>query len=146
MTPQFGFSLGDLIRGIELLIESIQSLNETKGARAEYRKFTHELSSLKKALEQIENMCSDITDPDLSSATENAVSECKECIEDFMKCNNQFTILESVSHVPWTLAGLRTRGKMVQWGLYKKANIAKFQGEIHRQIENIQMLQSTVIG
>ena len=146
MTPQFGFSLGDLIRGIELLIESIQSLNETKGARAEYRKFTHELSGLKRALQYIENSCPDITDPALSSATENAVSECKECIEDFMKCNNQFTILESVSHAPWTLSGLRIRGKMVQWALCKKADIAKFRGEIHRQIENVQMLQLTVIG
>ena len=143
--PQFGFSVGDLIRGVELIVEAVHSLNETKGARAEYSKFIHELACLQKALEQIRSLCPDITDSASFLNIKNTVTECSDCIEDFMSNNNRFKVLESVSPVPWTLSGWRTRGRMMRWAICKKADIAKFRGEVHRHIQNIQLLQGSKI-
>lgn len=145
MPAAFGFSVGDLIRGIELIIEATHSLSQSNGAPAHYRELGRELANLQKTIGHIQNLMADITDPTLASAIAAAGNDCNTCVETFMRRNNKFSALESVQAVPWTFSGLKTRGRMVQWALGKKADISKFRGEIQLHVGNLDMLVATTI-
>lgn len=53
MPVPFGFSVGDFVSGIELLLDGIKSLRDTNGARDDYRELIRELEHLKMGLKAL---------------------------------------------------------------------------------------------
>lgn len=145
MPVPFGLSVGDLIIGIKLIIDAVQSLNETRGARANYREFSRELANLNRALECIQSSYPNLTDPALATAVDNAVKDCNTCVERFMLHNNNFSTLGTLPTARWSLAELKARGRMVQWTLCKTADVARFRGEVQQHVDGIQMLLATIL-
>ena len=143
MVP-FGLSVGDFIAGINLLIDAIHSLSDTNGAQADYEGLGRQLSNLKNGFECIEGLNLDDTQIAQVSAVVTVLSDCRLCIDDFTKRNSKFKSLEIPCEGKWTLAALKRQGRKVQWALWKKADVAKFQASIQLHSEAVQMLLASI--
>ncbi|KAM0801690.1 hypothetical protein BDR22DRAFT_156623 [Usnea florida] len=140
----FGFSVGDFIAGINLLIDAIHSLSDTNGAQADYEGLGRQLSNLKNGFECIESLDLDATQIAQVSAVDTALSDCRLCIDDFTRRNSRFKSLETPSGEQWTLAALKRQGRKVQWALWKKADVAKFGAAIQLHSDAVQMLLASI--
>jgi predicted CopG family antitoxin len=79
----FGWCVGDVISGINFLVQVYQALDESKGGKAGYSELIRELSNLRNALAEIERLGA-LRPDSQQSALKHAVSNCQECIEDFI--------------------------------------------------------------
>lgn len=140
----FGVSVGDFITGINLLIDAVHSLNDTHGAQADYEELGRQLKNLGKGFECIEDLHLDATQSPQASAVNEALKDCRLCVDGFVKRNSRFKSLETTSGNQWSLAALKRQGRKVQWALWKKADVAKFQVAIQQHSDAIQMLLASI--
>lgn len=142
--PVFGFSLGDFIAGIGLLIDIFQSLNSTNGAPADYKELQRELKHLKNGLQGVASLSPDLSQAPqasiVSSDIASAVNDCLLCVDGFMQKNKKYSELGSTPAKRWSSAGFKNSWRMVQWATWKKAEVAKFKGEVQQHVAAIQML------
>lgn len=143
MVP-FGFSVGDLIAGINVLIDAVHSLSDTNGAQADYQELGRQLKNLRNGFECIEGLKLDATQSAQASAVNTALNDCRLCVDDFVKRNGKFRCLEEISDNQWSLAALKRQGRKVQWALWKKADVAKFRAAIQQHSDAIQMLLASI--
>ena len=144
MPVPFGFSVGDFIGSIGLLIDAFKSLRDTYGAQDDYKELDRELKHLRNGLECIEALSLDSTQPAHFTAAKAAVDDCLLCLDSFIQRNTKFASLGSTNASQWTAVGLKRRWRMVQWALWKKADITKFKSEVQKHAEAIQMLLATI--
>ena len=144
MPVPFGFSVGDFVGGIELLLDGIKSLRDTNGARDDYRELVRELEHLKNGLRSVEALYIDSTQPIQCSPAKDMVDDCLMRIDDFIQQNARFSNLDSTPASRWTVAGLKDRWRMVQWALWKKADVVRFKSQVQQHVEAIQMLLASI--
>ena len=144
MPVPFGFSIGDFINGIELLLDAVKSLHDTNGAQDDYKELGRELKHLRNGFEGIKALSLDPAQPVQSSAANAAVHDCLSCLDGFIPRNAKFSSLGSTPASQWTVAGLKNRWRMVQSALWKKADIARFRSQVQQHAEAIQMLLATI--
>ncbi|CAD6571375.1 MAG: hypothetical protein ASARMPRED_004482 [Alectoria sarmentosa] len=144
MPVPFGFSVGDFISGIDLLLDAVKSLHDTNGAQDDYKELGRELKHLRNGLEGIKGLSVDPTQSVQFSTTEAAVHDCLLCLDGFIQRNAKFSSLGSTPASQWTAVGLKNRWRMVQWALWKKADIARFRSQVQQHAEAIQMLLETI--
>ena len=72
------------------------------------------------------------------------VDDCFMRIDDFIKRNAKSSSLEFTPARQWTVAGLKDRWQMVQWALWKKADVVRFKSEVQQHVEAIQMLLMSI--
>ena len=140
MPVPFGFSVGDFVSSIKLLLDGIKSLRDTNGARDDYRELVRELKHLKTGLISVEALYIDSTQPIQCSAAKAVVDNGLLYIDDFIQRNARFSSLDSIPASRWTIAGLKDRWRMVQWTLWKKADVVRFKSQVQQHVEAIQML------
>ena len=140
----FGFSVGDFVAGISLIIEAVHSLSDTNGAQADYEELGRQLTNLRKGFECIEGLNLGTTQLAQVSAVETALNDCRLCVDGFVQRNSKFKSLEATSGKQWSLAELKRQGRKVQWALWKKADVAKFRGAIQQHSDAIQMLLASI--
>ena len=144
MPVPFGFSVGDFVSGIELLLDGIKSLRDTNGARDDYRELIRELEHLKNGLKSVEALYIDSTQPIQCSAAKAMVDDCLMRIDDFIQQNARFSSLDATPAGRWTVAGLKDRWRMVQWALWKKADVVRFKSQVQQHVEAIRMLLTSI--
>ena len=144
MPVPFGVSVGDFIVGIEVLIDAIKSLSDTHGAQADYKELFRELNSLKTALGCIQNLSLDPSQPTQASAVNAAIDDCILCVDTFVKRNSKYSSLDSKQGKAWSLDGLNSCRRMVQWAIWKKKDVAKFRAQVQQHADAIQMLLATI--
>lgn len=140
----FGFSVGDFIAGVNLLIDAVYSLSDTYGAQADYKELERELQSLNCGLDGIKALSLSPKQATEISAVTAAVDKCFICVEAFVQRNSKFKSLESTPRKKWSLAMLRRRGRGVQWAIWKKDDVAKFRDQVHYHSGAIGMLLATL--
>ena len=139
MAVGFGFSMSDLFAALKIIKDSLEAVNDKKGAVADYASLTSEIGSLWDGLEEVEEIQSN---PDLSekqiAALKRAVDACYDSVESF---------LESISayqpHLNTSSSGFASNYRKVKWALCKKDDVAKFRGQLGRHISTINMLLIT---
>ena len=139
MAVGFGFSMSDLFAALKIIKESIEAVNDKKGAAADYATLISEIGSLWDGLEAVDEIQSD---PNLSekqvAALRRAVDACYDSMESF---------LESISayqpHLGTKSSGFAASYRKVKWALCKKDDIAKFRGQLGRHVSSISMLLIT---
>ena len=140
----FGFSVGDFVAGISLIIDAVHSLSDTHGAPADYEELGRQLKNLRNGFECIEGLNLYVTQCAQRSAVDTALNDCRLCLDDFVKRNGKIKSLEAPSGRQWSLAALKRQGRKVQWALWKKADVAKFRGAIQQHSDAVQMLLASI--
>ena len=82
MVP-FGFSVGDFINGVTLLIDVLHSLSDTHGPQADYKELKSELQSLNSGLDGVRSLSLESFNETDISPVIAAVDKCRACVEDF---------------------------------------------------------------
>ena len=144
MPVAFGFSIGDFIAGINLLIDSVKSLDEAHGAKADYQELGRELSDLSNALDGIQTLSLSQVQVSHVNAVNNAVDGCRLFIEGFVQRNSKFESLDSSPSKRWSLAAFKKGVLGIRWAIVKKKEVAKFRLDIQRHSDRILLLMATL--
>ena len=139
MATGFGFSIGDLFLGLKLLKESIDAVNDSKGAAADFIALATEITSLQDGLEAIEELQSNFPfSIKQASALNRAISTCQESIEEFLTSISKYQ-----PHLEAKTSGLRSNYRKIKWAVCKKDDITKFKAQLGRHASAITMLLVT---
>ena len=139
MATGFGFSVGDLFLGLKFLKESIDAVNDSKGAAADFIALATEITSLQDGLEAIEEL--QLNSPfsiKQTSALDRAISSCQQSIEEFLTSISKYQ-----PHLQAKTSGLRSNYRKIKWVLCKKDDINKFKAQLGRHASAITMLLVT---
>ena len=139
MATGFGFSVGDLFLGLKFLKESIDAVNDSKGAAADFATLATEITSLQDGLEAIEELQS--SSPfsiKQTSALDRAISSCQRSIEEFLTSISKYQ-----PHLQAKTSGLRSNYRKIKWSVCKKDDITRFKAQLGRHASAITMLLVT---
>ena len=139
MPVGFGFSIGDVISGLQLLRSSIEAVGNVHGSSADYASLIAELESLSAALEA----ASDLTSEHLVNqeqqqqqrAINSAVKACQKCMDDFL-----IRIAQYQKHLKRENSGWRSCYMKIRWALCKQEDVAKLRAMLGSHTNSIDLL------
>lgn len=139
MATGFGFSVGDLFLGLKLLKDSIDAVNDSKGAVADFTALASEITCLQDGLEAIEELQANLSfSIKQKSALDRTISTCQESIDEFLT-----SISKHQPHLKAKTSGLRSNYHKIKWTVCRKDDIAKFRAQMGRHASAITMLLVT---
>ena len=141
--PAFGFSFGDCVAGIQLVKDLITALNDTVGAKVQYRRLISELHGLERALTEVRYLQVEDSRASQKIALEQAAFQCQESIEGFLKRNVKFKASLGVETTSskWSW---RANLHKIQWALCKENDVDKLRAEITGHTLTINTLLTTM--
>ena len=139
MAVPFGFSVGDFIAGINLIITSVKAVQDTSGASAEYVALNEELESLKAGLSTIDELHLQQSACKQRKAIQEAVQRLQRCIETFIKKTAKYQ-----PRLRQGTGGWKANLRKIQWALCKKVDIVKFRRQLEAHTSSINMLLITL--
>ena len=132
--------MSDLFAALKIIKDSVEAVNDKKGAAADYANLASEIGSLWDGLEAVEEIQSD---PELSekqiAAIKRAVDACYGSLESFLA-----SISEYHPHLTTVSSGFTSNYRKIKWALCKKDDVAKFRAQLGRHISSINMLLITL--
>ena len=136
MPVPFGLSIGDFITFIETTATIVNALKDSTGAAKEYQGVIRELDSLKLALVDVQNVETD--DPALKAALGGVASNCQRTVQEFLDKIQKFgvSLRDSGNSRRRIKDGLRK----IQWALYTKEDIRKFQMQLFSHTTSLNIL------
>ena len=139
MAIGFGFSVGDLFLGLKILKDSIDAVNDSKGAAADFTALATEITSLQDGLEAIEELQSNSSfSIKQTSALDRAILSCQETIDEFLTSISKYQ-----PHLQAKTSGLRSNYRKIKWVVCKKDDVTKFKAQLGRHASTITMLLVT---
>lgn len=142
MSAGFGFSTGDIIACLKLIKDSIDAVQDGKGAVAEYQSLIHEVDSLRDGLQALQELDLEAqlgANSKQYAAVQDAVSRCQCCIETFMTSISKYQPWLQLK--PATVPALwKSNLRKIRWALCKKDDISRFRAQLERHGSSINML------
>ena len=140
MPITFG-SVGDIIT-LSLLIKNLaKSLDESRGASAEFQAITRELLSLEHALSQVEEVfttCNSSGDLNALDRTANrCVQQCRECIMKYKERTKKFG---GILQFGGSGNIFKDTTSKLRWQAFEKDDLPSFRVELHAHCMFINML------
>lgn len=143
--PPFGFSVGDLIAGVSLVRKLIRALNDSAGARANYRQLVSELSYLDEALTGVSSLQLNPAQSAQKIALEQVVSKCQLSITAFLDKNTKFQRSLGVAPgQPISTPRWQAMLHKIQWALCRNNAIEALRTEIQAHTTTLNLLLSTI--
>ncbi|KAI0029116.1 hypothetical protein K488DRAFT_89074, partial [Vararia minispora EC-137] len=128
MLPITCNAVGDIIAILTIISNIVQSLNESRGAPAEYRDFIHELESMQIVLPQISNIAESSSDATVRDYLDQEVQKCQQLVVDAGDRLSGFSMLaQAPSAVSRRLDRLRRQGKKFQWRFLRRDEVGDFK-------------------
>ena len=140
MPITFG-SVGDIIT-LSLLIKNLaKSLDDSRGASAEYQAIIRELSSLEHALSQVEEVFRTFNRSGELNALDRTANQCVEqCRECIMKYKERTKKFERSLQAGGSNNIFRDTTLKLRWQAFEKDDLPKFRVELHAHCIFINML------
>ena len=139
MAVGFGFSVGDLVTALKVIKDSIEAIEDTKGASADYAAIVSEISCLQDGFEAIEDLQLTLNGaPKQRLALDRAIQACQDCIEEFLE-----SIAKYQKHLQPGRKGFIASYRKIKWALCKKEDVASFRTKLERHTSSINMLLIT---
>ena len=139
MAVPFGFSIGDFIAGINVIVTAVNAFQEGHGATAEHAALLNELTNLEGGLTAIDDLDIDESQHRQCKAIEHAVKDCQDCINNFVR--------SIAKYQPWLCPGAknwRANLRKMQWALCKKDDIRNLRDQLEHRSSSINMLLMTL--
>ncbi|KAK4905854.1 hypothetical protein LTR49_024900 [Elasticomyces elasticus] len=138
----FGFSVGDLVTGIQLVCDIIQCLEDSAGSQAQYRGVVLTLSSLRLALQKASDCTSDVND---RIAIELVVKDCETTLNRFKSKIQKYEIrLGGGVAVSNGSSSIKALWRKIQWQLYSKKDVQVFQQEITAHVGALNIILASI--
>ena len=135
----FGWSVGDVIAGVTVLIEVYQALDTSRGSKTAYAELIRELSSLQNALGGIEKFGA-------QELLDKAVLNCQKCINGFVERIKKFKgIDKDYGASRWSLDTFKKSVRAVEWSMCKKSEINDFRKAVLFHTAAILSLQISAL-
>jgi Fungal N-terminal domain of STAND proteins len=139
MPVGFGFSIGDVISGLQLLRNSIEAVSNVNGSSADYASLIAELESLNAALEAASELTSehlaDQQQRQRQKAINSAIKACQKCMDGFL-----VRIAQYQKHLKRGNSGWRSCYMKIRWALCKQEDIAKLRATLGSHTISINIL------
>jgi hypothetical protein len=143
MVFPFGVSVGDFIAGLQLTYDSVRALGEAHGASSDYRSLATTLESLISALCEIEILQCHTSQMSKRLMVQKETESCRTLINEFLSRIDKFAVLSQPAQSSWTVDGLKSVARKLQWSLLKKDEVSRFRREISSRVDSIQMMLLT---
>jgi hypothetical protein len=140
MVLPFGVSVGDFIAGIQLLCEGLQALNDASGASYDHNQLHLTLKTLASALSKVEGLALNCAQTAQQQAIEEAVGELREFMSAFLVSIEKYNIIGKNPTASDPKPKVKRAMRKLQWSLFKKEDIAKFQKTVAGHVNNLQLL------
>jgi hypothetical protein len=138
MPVPFGFSIGDFIAGIDLVVTSINAIEDGSGSAAEYRAVITTLSGVKSALMDLNKL--KIEDAAERHALEILARQCGETMFAFLtKISKYNSSLRYPSSRKW-----KDAIRKVQWALYSSDDVRRFQTQLQSDLLTLQIMLNRI--
>ena len=133
----FGYSIGDVMTGSDMIYRLLRAMSETKGASVEYLDAMTELSSMQQAFLQLDQINSHKM---LPPATINAATHIILSSMDII-----FKFLERTKEYQKQLSDPRSTGFQsswykVGWTLYKTHELRTLRDSLHTRLTSLRVL------
>ena len=148
MSVGFGFSFGDFVDAIRLVVDVVAALKNSTGASAEFRELMSELYSVETALIAVKNCNLEESSREYSTAKQ-AVGDCQACITKFLDkvakyqqlSTSHLTMREQImsSHGPWKEQILK-----IKWAMCHKEDINKLRAGLAGRVAALNLLLSVI--
>lgn len=139
MAVGFGFSMGDLVTGLQVIKDSIAAVKDGKGASAHYAGLLTEIECLQDALEGIEELRLDLNgSAKQRGAIDRAVAACRKCIDDFIA-----SIAKYQPHLQQNTSGWVSNYRKIKWAVCRKDDVKELRAQLERHASTIHMLLIT---
>ena len=139
MAVPFGFSIGDFIAGINVIVTAIKAVQEKRGASAEYAALLTELTNLEAGLNAVDDLDIDPSQHSQCKAIEHAVKDCQDCVESFIR--------SIAKYQPWLrphATNWRANLRKMQWAFCEKDDIRNLRDQLEHRSSSINMLLMTL--
>ena len=139
----FGFSVGDLISGITLMVKLGRVLNDTTGARESYRRLIGELKNLDEALGLVQIICLEAnTDqsPQIGTLL-RALGQCQLISKAFLDQNARFK--KSLSIQP-SESAWKTNWNRIRWAFCKDGAIEELRTELTAHVHTMTLMLGAI--
>jgi hypothetical protein len=140
MSVGFGFSFGDFVSGIQLIVDICNALRDAEGASAEIKALHKELELLKIALEAVKNCKLEEKNP-LWATASGAATDCTTLIGDFLKKIKKYTDIETGG----SKLSPRDNIRKIKWALLHKDDVENLRTKVESQVTNLNLLLSAVL-
>lgn len=140
MAVPFGFSIGDFIAGINLILTSINAVRDGNGSCAQFQAVASELESLKSGLSAINDLGLEQTAYQEHSALQEAAGSCQSCIEDFVEKVAKYQKWLQPGREGW-----KASVRKIQWAFCKKKDVVEFRQRLGQYSSSISILMSSLL-
>ncbi|KAG8527010.1 uncharacterized protein KY384_008439 [Bacidia gigantensis] len=136
MAVGFGFSVTDICMGLKIIKDSVNALDDEKGAANDLRALVTELDNLREGLSAVRDLLADESLPHAQHvALERAGNSCQKAIEEFLVSIAKYQPLLDTA-----TKGIAQKFRKIRWGLCRKEDVANFRSQIERHASSISML------
>lgn len=139
MAVPFGFSIGDFVAGINLIITCVQSIRGTRGSSAEFMALSTQLESLKSALATVTSLNLERAAPQEHLAIQEATTRCQRSIEGFVQAIAKYQ--------PWlqpSKKGWRANVRKIQWACCRRKDIEDFRDQLARHASSMSIMLTSL--
>jgi predicted DNA-binding protein YlxM (UPF0122 family) len=136
MAVGFGFSVGDIIASLKLIVTAVDALNESGKSSTSFNGLINELKALTSALEIVRDLDIDDNQQVIKVAIQGVIAQCLTTLQDFEKKVAKYQKhLQSNNTV-----SLEDRWYKIKWAICKKEDVAHLRVEIRGHTLCISML------
>ncbi len=136
----FGWSVGDVLAGIQLVVLVISALQESTDSRCDYQLLIHDLHNFKQILEVLKDL--QATEATLSyvNAIRSIALSCQTPLSAFLK-KLEKSYDASLSHSSsWSRLDPRSVSRTVQFGLLMPKEVSKMRTYINAKLVSVGIL------
>ena len=143
MLPAFGFSVGDFISAIELIVKVTKALKSSGGATSEYRSLVEELGYLRLLLEQLQDIKPSASNLNHVNAIRGMALTFRVPLSEFLDRVEKYRTSMAAGNAgkPWQ--GLHRKS---QWAVVMPGEISKLRTTITMKIVTVSLLLAMPLG
>lgn len=139
MSVGFGFSVGDIIAAIELVVVIVDALQASGSATTEYRELIGQLASLENILRQLKSLSVNEGQYACLVGLHQEVAQCHQTIDIFWQGIRKYEPFLSNDGTRGGIANLKSAWAKVQWSKCRKEDVARFKLDLVGHTQRIQV-------
>src|SRR5436190_9556780 len=140
MAIPFGFSVGDILAGLKLIVVSVEAVKGAHSSQSDYASLLAEINALRSALEAIDDLDLERRGTEKQwAAMQGSITSCKNCIDEFLARVGKYQPhLQEGAKGGW-VAGYRK----IKWAVCRTEDVTRFRAQLERHTSSIGMLLNT---